>query len=54
MKHNLKKQKEDFFKNISIFNPMVLVSNDDNHTDYDAHFPKPIFEYLNTVFYVTT
>ena len=50
MKHNFKKMKEVFVKNISIFNPMVLVSTDDN----GEHFPKPIFEYLHTVFYVTT
>ena len=30
MKHNLKKLREDFVKNISIFNPMVLVSTYDN------------------------
>ena len=54
MKHNLKKLKEDFVYNISIFNPMALVSTDDNCTDYCVHFPKPIFEYLHTVFYVTT
>ena len=54
MKHNLKKLKEIFVKNISIFNPMVLVSTDDNCMDYVVHFPKPIFEYLHPVFYVTT
>ena len=54
MKHNLKKLKEVFVKNISIFNPMELVSIDDNCTDCGVHFPKPIFEYLQTVFYVTT
>ena len=27
MKHNLKKLKEDFVNQISIFNPMILVSN---------------------------
>ena len=50
MKHNFKKLKEIFVKNISILNPMVLVSNDDNCTDYGVHFPKPIFEYLHTFF----
>ena len=54
MKHNLKKKKEDFVKNISIFNPMVLVSTYDNCTDCDVNFPKPGFEYLHTVFHVTT
>ena len=29
MKHNFKKLKEDFVKNISVFNPMVLVSTYD-------------------------
>ena len=33
MKHNFKKLKEDFVQNISIFNPMVLVSIYDNCTD---------------------
>ena len=46
MKHNFKKLTV-FVKNISIFNPMVLVSTDDNCTDYGVHFPKPIFEYLH-------
>ena len=41
MKHNLKKLKEVFVKNISVFNPMVLVSTDDNCTDCGMHFPKP-------------
>ena len=54
MKHNLKKMKDAFVKNISIFNPMVLVSTDDNCTDCGVHFPNPIFEYLHPVFYVTT
>ena len=54
MKHNFKKLKEAFVKNISIFNPMVLVSTDDNCTGCGVHFPKPSFEYLHTVFYVTT
>ena len=54
MKHNFKNLKEVFVKNISIFNPMVLVSTDGNCTDCGMHFPKPIFEYLHTVFYVTT
>ena len=54
MKHNFKKLKEAFVKNISIFSPMVLVSTDDNCTDFGVHFPKPIFEYLHTIFYVTT
>ena len=50
---NLKKMKEAFVKNISIFNPMVLVSIDDNFTDCGMHFPKPGFEYLHTIFYIT-
>ena len=54
MKHNFKKLKEAFVKNVSIFNPMVLVLNYDNCMDFGVHFPKPIFEYLHTVFYVTT
>ena len=33
MKHNLNKPKDVFVKNISIFNPMVLVSTDDNCID---------------------
>ena len=49
MKHNFKKL-EAFVKNISIFNNMVLLLNYDNRTDFDVHFPKPIFEYLHTVF----
>ena len=53
MKHNFKKWKEAFVKNISIFNPMVLVSTYDNCTDCGVHFTKPIFEYLHTVFYET-
>ena len=53
MKHNFKKLKEVFLKNISIFNPMVLFSTDDNCTDRGVHFPKTIFEYLHTVFYET-
>ena len=53
MKHNFKKLKEDFVKNISIFNPMVLVSTFDNCTDFGVHFPKPIFENLHIVFYET-
>ena len=39
MKHNFKKRKEDFVKNISIFNPMVLFSTYDNCTDSGVHFP---------------
>ena len=54
MKHNFRKLKDYFVQNISIFNPMVLVSTDDNCMDCGVHFPKPIFEYLHTVFYVTT
>ena len=54
MKYNFKTLKEDFFKIISIFNPMVLISTDDNCTDCGVHFPKPTFEYLHTVSYVTT
>ena len=54
MKHNFKKLKEVFVKNISIFNPMVLVLIDDMRMDFGVHFPKPIFEYLHIVFYVTT
>ena len=54
MKHNFKKLKEAFVQNICIFNPMVLFLNYDNFTDFGVHFPKPIFEYLHTVFYVTT
>ena len=53
MKHNFKNLKEDFVKNISIFNPMVLVSTYDNYIDCGVHFPKPNFEYLHTVFYET-
>ena len=53
MKHNFKNLKEAFVKNISIFNPMVLVSTNDICTDFGVHFPKPIFEYLHNVFYVT-
>ena len=53
MKHKFKKLKEAFVKNISIFNPMVLVSTYDNCTDYGVHFPKPDFEYLHTIFYKT-
>ena len=53
LKHNFKKRKEAFVKNISIFNPMVLVSIYDNCTDCGMHFPKPIFEYLHNVFYET-
>ena len=40
---NLKKMKEASVKNISIFNPMVLVPPYDNCTDYGVHLPKPIF-----------
>ena len=54
MKHNFKKLKEDFVKNISKFNPMVLISTDYYFTDCGVHFTKPNFEYLHTVFYVTT
>ena len=50
MKHNFKKMKEDFVKNISIFNPVVLVSTNDNFTDCGVYFPKPSFEYLHTIF----
>ena len=53
MKHNFKKLKEDFVKNTSIFNPMVLVSTYDNFTDCGMHFHKPSFEYLHTIFYET-
>ena len=53
-KHNFEKLKEDFVKNISIFNPMVLFLTYDNCMDCGVHFPKPSFEYLHTVFYVTT
>ena len=49
MKHNFKKQKDTFFKNISIFNPMVLVSTYDNCMDCGVHFPKPSFEYLRNL-----
>ena len=54
MTHNLKKMKEASVKNISIFNPMVLVPPYDNCTDYGVHLPKSIFEYLHIVFYKTT
>ena len=54
MTHNLKKMKEASVKNISIFNPMVLVPPCDNCMDCGVHLPKPIFEYLQTVFYKTT
>ena len=54
MTHNLKKMKEASVKNISIFNPMVLVPPYDNCMDCGVHLPKPIFEYLHTVFYKTT
>ena len=47
MKHNFKKLKEAFVKNVFIFNPMVLVLNYDSCTDFGVHFPKPIFEYLH-------
>ena len=52
--HNLKKMKEASVKNISIFNPMVLFPPCDNCTNCGMHLPKPIFEYLHTVFYMTT
>ncbi len=52
--HNLKKMKEASVKNISIFNPMVLVPPCDYCMDCGVHLPKPIFEYLHTVFYKTT
>ena len=51
MKHKFKKMKEDFVKNISIFNLMVLVSTYDNCTDCGVHFTKPSFDYLHTIFY---
>ena len=54
MTHNFKKMKEASVKNISIFNPMVLVPPYDNCTNGGVHLPMPIFEYLNTVFYKTT
>ena len=54
MTHNLKKMKEASVKNISIFNPMVLAPPCDNCTDCGVHLPKPIFEYLHTVFYKAT
>jgi len=43
MKHNFKKLKEAFVKNVSIFNPMVLFLNYDSCTDFGVHFPNPIF-----------
>ena len=43
MKHNFKKPKGNFVKNVSIFNPMVLVLNYDSCTDFGVHFPNPIF-----------
>ena len=52
--HNLKKIKDGSVKNISIFNPMVLVPPCDNCTDYGVHLPTPISQYLHTVFYKTT
>ena len=54
MIHNLKKMKEASVKNISIFNPMVLVPLYENRTGCGVHLPKPIFEYLHAVFYKTT
>ena len=54
MTHNLKKMKEASVKNISIFNPMVLVPPCDDCTDCGVHLPKPIFEYSHNVFYKTT
>ena len=54
MTHNLKKMKEASVKNISIFNPMVLVPPCDYCTDCGVHLSKPIFEYLHTVFYKAT
>ena len=52
--HNLKKMIEASVKNISIFKPMVLVPPCDDCTDCGMHLPKPIFEYLHTIFYKTT
>ena len=52
--HNRKKMKEASVKNISIFNPMVLVPPCDNCTDCGVHLPTPIFQYLHTIFYKTT
>ena len=43
MTHNLKKMKEASVKNISIFNPIVLVPPYENCTDCGVHLPKPIF-----------
>ena len=54
MKHSFWKLKGAFVKNISIFNPRVLVSNYDTCTDFVVHFPKLIYEYLHFFFYVTT
>ena len=51
---NFKKLKEVFVKNISIFNPMVLSSINENCMDCGMHFSKPSFEYLHIVFYITT
>ena len=53
MKHNFKKLKKAFVKNISSFNLIVLFSTYDNCTNYGMHFPKPSFEYLHIVFYIT-
>ena len=41
MTHNLKKMKEAYVKNISIFNPMVLVPPCDNCTDCGVLFLSP-------------
>ena len=41
--HNVKKMKEVSVKNISIFNPMVLVPPYENCTDCGVHLPKPSF-----------
>ena len=43
MTHNFKKMKEPSVKNISIFNPMVLVPPYDNCTDCGVHLPMPVF-----------
>ena len=49
--HNFKKMKVASIKNISIFNPMVLVPPYDNCTDCGVHLPKPFLN-IYTLFFI--
>ena len=54
MKQNCSNMKEIFVNNIFGSNPMLLISINDNCKDFGMHYSNAIFEYLHSIFYITT